>query len=271
MKVSYVAINYRTPQHVQGFLQCFRDPLAGTRVWVVDNTEAAHRVPLTVDPHQCEWAACVTSPGNLGYFGGARFGLELAFAGGADPDWVVVSNVDVRLDPSEVARSLHTKEVTKSGVIAPAVTSSATGAALNPFMSVRPSRSRMHLYKNLFRYYWGYAAYSALSGLAHRFRHRPERSPEPGTDRRIYSPHGSIMIFSREFFARGGSLAHPPFLYGEEITVAERARELGLPVEFVPSIRVEHQEHASMSALPGKLQHRFISEAATYAADAYFS
>jgi len=271
MRVLYVAINYRTPEHVRGFVDCFRSPPDGTRVLIVDNTEPALRTPPNLSSDQAKWVACIPSPGNLGYFGGARFGLEKALADGCSPDWIVVSNVDVRLGPSEVHRSLRARQGRTSGVIAPSIVSTSTGAQLNPFMVNRPTVLRMHLYKVLFRSYWGYATYSTLSTLARRLKRSGDKESAPSADMQIYAPHGSLIIFSREFFDRGGSLAHPPFLYGEEITIGERARSLGLPVEFVPSIKVEHEEHASMSRLPGRAQHKFISEAATHVANTYFS
>jgi GT2 family glycosyltransferase len=61
----------------------------------------------------------------------------------------------------------------------------------------------------------------------------------------IYAPHGAFIIFSRQYFLRGGSFKHPSFLYGEEITVAENCKKFGFQVLYDPGFRVLHFEHGS--------------------------
>jgi GT2 family glycosyltransferase len=61
----------------------------------------------------------------------------------------------------------------------------------------------------------------------------------------IYAAHGSFFIFSRRFFEAGGFFDQDLFLYGEEISVAEICRSLGLPIIFVPALSLWHNEHAS--------------------------
>jgi GT2 family glycosyltransferase len=72
----------------------------------------------------------------------------------------------------------------------------------------------------------------------------------------IYAPHGAFMIFSRRYFEAGGYLDGNLFLYGEEISVAEICRSLGLAVIYEPSLCVVHNEHAST----GKRITRFTYE-----------
>jgi GT2 family glycosyltransferase len=72
----------------------------------------------------------------------------------------------------------------------------------------------------------------------------------------IYAAHGSFFIFSRRYFEGGGFLDGNLFLYGEEISVAEICRSLGLPVVYEPSLCVLHKEHQST----GKALNRFTYE-----------
>jgi GT2 family glycosyltransferase len=247
-------------------MECFRNVGDDTHVVLVDNTEPSH--------HEAVGPAAVANrvmlfrpPTNLGYFGGARYGLERAKYLGLSSDWVVVSNVDVRFSPSLVAAALAGQDPGKVGVVGPSIRSSLSNRDLNPFMSSRPSRFRMRAYRHIFATYWGFAAYSALSDFANRLR---QRRVLVEREEAIYAAHGAFLIFSREFFARGGSLDHPPFLFGEEITVAERVSSLGLPILFLPQIRIVHEEHASTSRLPGKFHHRLMRDAVVYVADTYF-
>src|SRR5947208_6891971 len=72
----------------------------------------------------------------------------------------------------------------------------------------------------------------------------------------IYAAHGSFFIFSRRYFEAGGFLDENLFLYGEEISVAEICRSLGLLVVYEPSLCVLHKEHEST----GKVLSRFTYE-----------
>jgi len=270
LRILYIAINYRTAHHAEAFVKCFeRDP-RDARLVLVDNSEPHERVSLQVDPTLADAIHYCPTSGNLGYFGGARHGLSSAVAGGFDADWVVVSNVDLTFDPTQMRAVLAPKDPGQIGVIAPAITSRHSLEKLNPFMVARPTRARMHAYKHIFRYYLSFATYSWASEVV---RHRAWGSPHSSTDsadRQIYAPHGALMILSREFFRRGGTLEHPPFLFNEEITIAEQARRLSLPVVYCPAITVSHEQHASVSRIPSRRHHEFVSSAAAYVADAYF-
>jgi GT2 family glycosyltransferase len=64
-------------------------------------------------------------------------------------------------------------------------------------------------------------------------------------ERQIFAPHGSCIIFHRNYFKRGGSLQHVAFLFAEELFIAEEARRIGLRVVYAPTIRIDDLEHAS--------------------------
>lgn len=269
MTILYVAVNYGTSGHAQHFVECLeRDP-HDARLIVVDNTEAERRVPLSINPTLADVIYDCPAPQNLGYFGGARYGVSSLWARKVDADWTVVSNVDVIFDSAQVRATLDQYDTATVGIIAPAIMSEPAMEELNPFMRIRPSPMRMRAYKIIFSRYAGYVAYSWLSRLIRRraWSGRPRGIP---CDEMIYAPHGAFMIFSREYFKRGGNLDHLPFLFGEEITVAEQARALSLPVLYCPRIRLRHEQHASMSKLPTRLHHRFVSSAASHVADTYF-
>jgi GT2 family glycosyltransferase len=274
VKHLFLAVSYGSSEHAKSFGGLFREARLDHRLALVDNTQgdARGRLEREFQPAS-ERIRCFTAPDNLGYFGGMRYALGLDWVREYSADWTVISNVDVRFDPDAVAATLARLDPDGIACVAPAVVSQLSGADQNPFMRVRPTRLRMVFYKYLFRWYWGLAGYTWFSELArgNRGGARKQAAPLASTSLQIYAPHGSLMILGRGFFSRGGSLAHEPFLYGEEITIGERARELRLPVMYVPEIRVEHAEHVSTSSLPSRLRHRFQSESARLLADRYFS
>ena len=63
--------------------------------------------------------------------------------------------------------------------------------------------------------------------------------------RNIYAPHGSCIIFHKNYFEKGGNLKHISFLFGEEIFVAETLLKLKLEAWYEPALIVSDYEHAS--------------------------
>ncbi len=192
---------------------------------------------------------------------------------GTDPEWIVVSNVDLSLDPVTFVATLQRQGCPGLGVIAPRITSSLSRRELNPYMVERPSALTMHFYKLVFHYYPSMLLYETLALLVARVL-KPFRGGRRGAGpfgRAIYAPHGCFIVFSREYFRKGGTLEHPPFLFGEEISVAEAARLSSLQVRFCPELHIEHSEHASIGALSSRRIHRFLAEASAYCADRFFT
>jgi GT2 family glycosyltransferase len=62
---------------------------------------------------------------------------------------------------------------------------------------------------------------------------------------KIFAPHGSCIIFNKNYFERGGTLEPISFLFGEEMFIGETARRINLEVVYVPDLQVSHTEHSS--------------------------
>ena len=75
--------------------------------------------------------------------------------------------------------------------------------------------------------------------------------------RKIYAPHGSCIIFNKNYFERGGTLDHISFLFGEEIFVGETVRNLRLNVLYIPEIKVRHYEHSSIGNVISRRINKF--------------
>jgi GT2 family glycosyltransferase len=132
----------------------------------------------------------------------------------------------------------------------------------NPFMRRRPSRLRWASFRFSFSSYGIAALWDWASRQKQRLKAywQARRSEAPSTQKSerefIYAPHGAFFIFSRRYFEAGGYLDGNLFLYGEELSVAEICRSLGLPVIYEPSLSVVHNEHRST----GKRISRFSYE-----------
>ena len=220
---------------------------------------------------------------NLGYFGGADSAWRWIVSRFGAPRWAIVSNVDVDFGGNGFVRHLREYEnLSEVGVLAPAIISARSGVDQNPHFVSRPAARRMHFYRVVFGRYWFRELYEAASALLRRLkpsrtsaaaaRDRVSRNGDEETLQglEIYAPHGSCMLFSRDYFDAGASLRYPSFLFGEEIFVAESCRRRGLKVVYTPSLRITHQEHMSTRAIPRKEIAAYAAASAAYLAREFF-
>ena len=211
---------------------------------------------------------------NLGYFGGARHGLSRYLSAHSMPEWVIVSNVDIKFISKDFMHQLANRNDTNDavGVVAPSIISGVDGRDQNPLMLRRPHRSRMAFYTCIYRSVILVNLYEILSlvkkSLIGRWR---GASTTPSEFKTIYAPHGSFMIFSRQYFERAGSLDFPCFLFGEEIFVAETARSIGLDVVYEPSLQLLHDEHLVTRRFWSRQKVRYQHESIKYLMDAFFT
>ena len=194
--VVFVCVNYNTPLVVPRFVQSALK-LRGAekaRVVVVDNPDnSAERLSLaTIDFR----VTCVRPRQNLGYMGGAAYGLSHFLTGHSLPEWVIVSNVDLQFNSEDFVERLTTSTYgDRVGIVAPRIRSELTGADQNPYMVKRPASLRMRAYSWLSYSYTLAMAYE-IAALAWKRIRGPHHSNEyrPET---IYAPHGSCMIFQK--------------------------------------------------------------------------
>lgn len=240
--VAFVAVNYHGAASVPALLDALRAQTEGAwSLTVVDNSEEpaeVRRLRATLDADAR--AGVVAAPANLGYFGGAAWWWDRTDTGPAE--WTVVCNVDVEPDVDFVERLVAGDR--GQHVTAPAVTAEPGGRAQNPYLAQRPSAAAMLGRALVYR-----TSLSArLYTHAARLKARARRPAPPGPAREVYAAHGSILPIHRRYFEAGGDLSHRPFLFGEEVTVAERVRRLGGTIRFDPAVRVVHREHQATGA-----------------------
>jgi len=272
-----ICVNYHNDAQTVSFVRQVLG-VAGSahlRVVIASNNGDQSAAPIADEFRDAANVRVVDLGRNCGYFGAAELALQEQLRTGPCPDWVIVSNTDLIVESSSLFERFDLyRGKSGIGVIAPAIVSTVTGLDQNPFYERRPSALRMHAIK------WAQQTAPTRSAVAAGFYLRqwlkrgcrlgkPEAGFSADTGARIiYAPHGSFIAFSKEYFARGGTLTHAPFLYGEEIMVAETARKLELAVVYDPGFRIRHAEHATTSRSP--LVWQYQADSAKHCADTYF-
>lgn len=280
-----ICVNYNNYEETA----CFIEKLLGQKgnfnqiAIVVDNSEN----PLADGPLQemlnkHSKIRLYTPNKNLGYYGGATFGLCEYSKFSSLPDWIIVCNTDIDLINHDFLSSFFNLYAgTHHAIIAPAIYSTLSKVDQNPFMLRRPSTVKMHFYKWIYRYYPTYVIYESLAFIKKKLRLSIRTYPVvtncgggdktfQAVPRPIYAPHGSFVVFHRSYFEAGGSLNYSVFLFDEEVFIAESARRLGLIVTYDPRLFVLHREHASTGVLENRKKYTYLREATAYCADNYF-
>ena len=177
---------------------------------------------------------------NRGYFGAAKWALDHYCATQGFPDWLIICNNDIVFDRPDFLTVLAQYNLRSCGLLAPAIISDLTGADANPMILQRPGRIRRLRYRLLLSSF--YIAWLAQWMAPFVRRRRTGFRARSAERSRIYAPHGSFLIFSRQFFERGGYIDDGFFLYGEELSVAETCSRLGLPIVHNPDLIVRHED-----------------------------
>ncbi len=276
-------ISYDSDDETLRYLDCLNSLSAPPSVAVIliDNTlrKRGESGPFTGRGR----VSVIRPHGNLGYLGGARYGLSRYLQAHVLPDWIVISNVDLLIQNSDFFERLSDLALPGVAAVAPRIRSMLTGRDQNPYLLHRPSALRMHVYKWVFRSRTLLNLTEALAAFAKKLKTHFTRDPgnagrsnrQSGHDsnfenEHIYAPHGSFLILSKEYFTRGGNLDFPGFLFGEEIYIAETIRRLGLRVVYRPDLEVVHQEHRSTRLFKSRKLAADVAFSAAYCADAFF-
>ena len=187
---------------------------------------------------------------NLYYWGGAAYAIDVIRREREEaPRWVVVCNNDITVTNSDFLCILRATEPSLHPILAPAIISSVTGRDQNPVLD-EPARFLKRAKWRAFDIAYPIArALLATHGflVKRRALRKVSRVPAGGAarNRKVYAAHGACVIFSARFFTAGGSFDTVVPLFAEELTLAEEAIRLDLPIFYFPSLAVEHREHST--------------------------
>jgi GT2 family glycosyltransferase len=262
--VLIIAVNYGTASTAWKLAESLMTQQMTTwRCIVVDNGDSLEgRVLLDKLPGLERRITLCRPKMNLGYFGGARYALSTWVREGANlPEWTIISNSDIRFE-STFLQNIHTADA-EIDIAAPSIRSELTGHDQNPYLMYPLTRGQIKR-----NYFINSHRVTAQCGRAYSIavkrRIRGSGNADAFAMKHIYAAHGSLMCFRRTWFDRGGNLEHAPFLYGEEITIAERARRINARISYVPELRASHNEHKSTGLLLSRRIATYQAEAARY-------
>jgi GT2 family glycosyltransferase len=159
------------------------------------------------------------------------------------PDWVLICNNDIIFTDSNFFKKLKKIDIKKYPIIGPKIIDS-SGKNSNPFMIKNLTKLEKFFWDFYFISYHLSIVIRKIRKLCKLFYNNKLVENEI-LPKKVYAIHGSAMIFSKDFFLKGGTFDNNFEMYGEEISVAKIAKEINLPVTFFPELELKHNEHTN--------------------------
>jgi GT2 family glycosyltransferase len=249
VNVAVYVVNYRADEHLLEFARSLRTaeercPTASVTLHVHDNSERAmgERESFAVGVAAVHAAEIHFPAQNDGYFGGLERSQSLL----ADStDCVLYCNPDVILAPDFFKALVHLLPTTEKGILAPSIVAT-DGFDQNPKHRSRLPARKLRMLEAIYSNAVAFGAFTALARV--KELRRAKADPGGARSERIYAAHGAVFVFSDLTFFKGLP-RYPCFLFGEELFVAEEARQKKVPTTYAPSLRVLDSRHACIGLI----------------------
>ena len=244
-----ITVNYRNTSITEDFIHSLEKLHEFRRVQLVivdsASTNTTKEELETLLHNSSLHTQIIYSDQNTYYWGGVALAikhLKLEFSMG--PKWLIACNNDILFTQQDFLKQLIALDPDKYPVIGPTIYSSVTGKNLNPAMAKPINIFGKFYYSILFINPKTARLIQIIRQMTQKLFYTVFKRSTP-TSGKIYAPHGSLMIFSKHYFTRGGWIDDNFKLYGEEISTAEIALNNNLEIHYLPQLEVSHVDHSS--------------------------
>ena len=247
MKILVCCTNYNTYQELDSFLNSIEKAGLETKevtsisVIVCDNSEKKREYDYNGNIS----VQIIKANRNFGYLGGIIEGIRHSTKSLSNYDYIILSNVDLTIDEKLFSELEEIQDNGNVGCYAPSIFSQTEGINRNPKVLKRYSRNQLETLRLLFKFPILWYLYNSI---LHKKR-RKRIGEKNNTEKTIYAPHGSFMIFTNSFASFLQDMSFHSFLFCEELFFAENLRKRGLEVVFKPNLVVYDIDHVSTSRI----------------------
>ena len=264
MKVIIFCVNYNSYDELNAYLESLRDAVKDCKmeltVIVADNSKIIEELRSGYDFELIH----INTNGNLGYFGGAIYGIQNCGKKLSGFDYIIISNVDLQVD-KEFFHQLSCLQTTESiGCIAPRIFSIGENRDRNPKVLERYSLRKLKVLRLMYKFPVLDYLYRTI------FFTKRRQHVENSTQEYIYAAHGSFMLFTKQFSGFLQTMKYPVFMFGEEVFIAENLIRNGLKTIYKPELKVWDNDHASTSKMKNSFYYKCNYEAIDMLVKEYF-
>jgi hypothetical protein len=207
---------------------------------------------------------------NYGYFGAAFKAIKKLYIDLEDNEFLIICNNDIIFNDFKWMQELNPDYFKKNkiGLIGPFIESSDKSNS-NPFMKIRPTKSTYLIWRAIFSFFHLTRTIYYIKKFLKKDKIQTISKKSLQIEY-VYAVHGSCIIFTKYFFDSRFDWIDKPFLYAEEICVAEHCIQNNLNVISNPNLKIKHNEHLTIGDQMTKEKFRYISSAQKYILSKYY-
>jgi hypothetical protein len=199
---------------------------------------------------------------NTGYLGAAGKALDYFIEKfDASPALLVLSNSDMSYLHKDTLKYWNEQysEAIGIGMVGCRITSSHTGKAQNPMYSNRLKERYITNLIQIFENRFAYLIYQTASLVKSKLLSFKKDKSMGLVPKPVYALHGSCMVMQRALISLEDTFRDAPFLFGEELYLAELCRRENLQVIFDPKQEILHQEHQTTGVYKSLMQRKRLA------------
>ncbi|ENI4486274.1 glycosyltransferase family 2 protein [Vibrio fluvialis] len=271
MKLIFVTVNYNNIGETNKFVSCFLNESNSDNIlYVIDNSENKTSCKDLESSISSNNVIFLYPFENLGYLGGASFALDHYYNNnGFNFEYILICNNDISFDVNNIINNLPDIKINedKCMVISPSIIDHGTN--VNPYMINRKSKYYMMMWNVILSTYTTFNIFHRLNKWLSKKTTKKAKKNFKG--KYIYGTHGSVFIINSKYFTNGGSIRKLPFLYGEEMYIAEQVSRLNGKCAYVPELCFYHKGSATLGKDHSKFKYDKIKEAHEYIYKEFYS
>jgi len=245
MNIGIVCINFHCEEYISQLIKSIPDNFYyNLDIYIVENSINLTNVDSLKNEFRELNISILKPKNNLGYLGG--FNYAVSYSNPKDKyDYFLLANPDIKFSETFFKILFNYRLEKDVAIIAPNILNMPSGKRANPFLKKKPNKAKIYLLLKVLSSPYLYYIYTKLSILKNYFLKKSNSE----NSMHIYAPHGSLIIFCKEYFASGGSTNYFNFLWGEEFFVAEECARINKKIYFEDKLNVLHFEHSTTNLL----------------------
>jgi len=200
---------------------------------------------------------------NTGYLGGFLLAVDYYLNNNLPlPKWFVLSNADIEIEKKDLLESVFNKAYPgHPAVVGTSIISTRSNADQNPMYVERISLKKLFFLKVVFSNQLFYSLYQTLSLVKHSLNKKGIRAGM----QKVYAVHGSFLFIEGEFLkSHMKEFRKGPFLFGEELHIAEIALKYNRYILYDPSFKVFHHEHQTTGIFKSSKNLKLLKQSVEY-------
>lgn len=260
--IAFICVNFNNSDYTKKLIKSLRNQINLDKEFVllcvvIDNSTDTKDSKNLVEYCNIDkdWIQYIKSPNNLGYFGGLNLGLSKIEK--KNIDFVIIGNNDLEFRSNFCINLINKQYLKEVFAICPDIITK-DGFHQNPHHLKKISYLKRLQFDIYFSHYLiGVTLISIKKIIMSMIKQKHENKKIILHECEINQGVGACYVLTPMFFTSINELYFPWFLYGEEACFSWQIHDKKGILWFDPSLKVDHEESATLSRLPKRTTYEF--------------